>query len=192
MLALLLLPLTVFLIAVLGCAILLTSRGPVFFRQQRVGQNGKPFRIWKLRTMHAGERAWVRGTACFSERERAEWAMNHKLRNDPRITKLGRILRASSLDELPQILNILAGEMSFVGPRPVTAVEIPKYSEYASYYLAAKPGITGLWQVSGRSSLPYDMRVMLDVSYVSNWTMAMDLSILMQTPRAAIRQEGAY
>ncbi len=190
--ALLLLPVTAVFVGILSLAIFLTSGGPVFFRQQRVGKHGRPFLIWKMRTMHTrlnlldGERGGL------TAGEQREWALHHKLRHDRRTTRLGKFLRAVSFDELPQIINILTGEMSFVGPRPITDTEIPKYSAHAAYYLAAKPGVTGLWQVSGRSRIPYETRVLLDVSYVKNWTMGKDLVILLQTPGAVLRRDGAY
>ena len=121
----------------------------------------------------------------------AEWVTNQKLRDDPRVTKLGLFLRRSSLDELPQIFNVLRGEMSLVGPRPIVQTEVVRYGNDIEYYYAAKPGLTGLWQVSGRSDMPYASRVKLDVWYVANWTLWHDIAILFKTIPAVFLQRGA-
>lgn len=160
--AFLLLPIAVPMMVLIGIAIGLTSGWPLIYSQRRVGRYGRPFKIWKFRTMHPeGERIlFAHFERC--SRARVEWRKNCKLRHDPRITPVGRILRQTSLDEIPQIFNVLMGQMSFVGPRPIVRKEIYKYGESFSYYLAARPGITGLWQISGRSTLSYDARVILD------------------------------
>jgi exopolysaccharide production protein ExoY len=179
------------LMGFIGIAIALSSRSPVMFRQQRIGRYGRPFTIWKFRTMHPdGERILSDHLMCNPQAS-LEWDSHHKLRDDPRITPFGKLLRETSLDELPQILNILAGDMSFVGPRPIVRKEIVKYGERLPYYLSAKPGITGLWQVSGRCNNSYDSRVILDEVYVRQWTMLRDLRILLKTPRAVFSREGA-
>jgi lipopolysaccharide/colanic/teichoic acid biosynthesis glycosyltransferase len=122
----------------------------------------------------------------------AEWERNHKLKNDPRITRVGRILRKLSLDELPQVLNVIKGEMSLVGPRPIVTDEIQRYADRYKYYLQVPPGITGLWQVSGRNDVDYDRRVMLDEYYVRNRSIWLNLYIIMRTVLVVIRRQGAY
>ena len=123
---------------------------------------------------------------------RAEWYKNHKLQHDPRVTPIGRVLRRYSLDELPQLWNVITGSMSLVGPRPIVAAEVERYGNCFSCYTCVKPGVTGLWQVSGRSTLSYDARVKLDCHYASRWTLRKDLRILLVTVRSLVNQEGAY
>jgi lipopolysaccharide/colanic/teichoic acid biosynthesis glycosyltransferase len=191
-LAIAILPIVALTIAVIGFLIALTSRGPIFFRQRRIGQHGREFLIWKFRTMHL-RADWVLAEHLRRDpAAREEWHLTHKLRLDPRITSLGRILRKTSLDELPQILNVLSGDMSFVGPRPIVRAEAVKYAERFAYYLAAVPGITGLWQVSGRSDVSYEARTLLDETYVCKWSMIRDIWILLKTPRAVVNRNGAY
>ena len=191
-LAIVILPVVALTIAVIGALIALTSDGPIFYRQRRIGQHGREFLIWKFRTMHTrGD--WI--LAEYLKRNttaREEWHLCHKLRVDPRITALGRVLRKTSLDELPQIFNVLSGDMSFVGPRPIVRAESKKYAERFPYYLAAVPGITGLWQVSGRNDVSYEGRTLLDETYVCKWNMFLDLRILCRTPRAVVNRNGAY
>ncbi len=169
-------------------AIKLDDRGPVFFRQMRVGKNGHQFSLWKFRTM-----------VVDAEQRKAELAdLNEgagvlfKMRKDPRVTKAGSWLRRYSLDELPQLLNVLAGDMSLVGPRPVLPAEADRYADHMRRRLVVKPGITGLWQVNGRSDLAWDEAVRLDLRYVENWSLALDLQILWKTWSAVIRGHGAY
>jgi exopolysaccharide production protein ExoY len=190
-LAVFLLPLAIVLIALIGLAIALTSDGPVIFRQQRIGRYGRPFNIWKFRTMYADADRILREHLKHSAEAREEWHQSHKLRRDPRITPLGKLLREASLDEVPQIVNIFAGEMSFVGPRPIVAKETIKYAERLPYYLAARPGVTGLWQISGRCNVSYESRVILDETYVRHWTIGGDIWILLHTPRAVFCRDGA-
>ncbi len=191
-LAVLICPIVALLILLIGGLIALTAGWPVFFRQRRIGQHGREFFIWKFRTMHLhGERILAEHLRRDPE-ARDEWHHAHKLRNDPRITRLGKILRKTSLDELPQILNVFSGDMSFVGPRPIVRAETEKYAERYPYYLAAVPGITGLWQVSGRSDVSYETRVILDETYVCKWSLLRDIKILMRTPRAVCNRDGAY
>ncbi len=190
-LAALLLPLATVLIGLISLAIALTSGGPVMFRQQRIGRHGRPFTIWKFRTMHADADHILREHLKRSADAREEWREKHKLSGDPRITPLGRLLRETSLDEVPQILNIFAGDMSFVGPRPIVAKEMVKYAERLPYYLAARPGVTGLWQISGRCNISYEGRVILDETYVRHWTIGGDIWILAHTPRAVFCKDGA-
>src|SRR5271170_3914978 len=185
--AFLVLPIAVPMMVLIGIAIGLTSGWPLVHSQKRVGRYGRPFTIWKFRTMHPdGERILSAHFERYAQ-ARVEWQKTRKLRYDPRITPIGRILRRTSLDEIPQIFNVLVGEMSFVGPRPIVRKEICKYGGTFSYYLAARPGITGLWQISGRSALSYDARVILDEMYVRHWTLQADLRILLKTPRAVFR-----
>jgi len=185
-------PVVALLISVIGSLVALTSDGPIFFRQRRIGQHGREFWIWKFRTMHPRADLILAEHLKRNPDAREEWNLTHKLRVDPRITALGRVLRKSSLDELPQILNVLSGEMSFVGPRPIVPAEAVKYAERFPYYLAAVPGITGLWQVSGRSNVSYEARTLLDETYVCKWSMLRDLWILLKTPREVFNRNGAY
>lgn len=185
-------PIVGLLIIVVGSLVLLSSGRPVFFRHKRIGQRGVEFGIWKFRTMHKdAERIFAHHLYCDPDALH-EWSTTHKLRRDPRTTKFGDFLRRTSLDELPQFFNILMGHMSFVGPRPIVRAEAAKYGDSFFYYLAAVPGMTGLWQVSGRCNVGYKTRVMLDSHYVCNWSFWRDLKILLRTPRAVCRRDGAY
>ena len=174
-------------IALLVCA----DGGPVFFAHRRIGANGKPFNCLKFRTMSVDADQILERVLQSDPAASAEWAAARKLQNDPRITAVGRVLRKCSLDELPQLLNVLRGEMSLVGPRPIVEDEITRYAEHIDHYYEAKPGITGLWQVSGRSRSSYDRRVQLDVWYVKNWTLWHDITILLKTIPAVLRKDGA-
>lgn len=174
----------------IAAAILLTSRGPIFYRERRIGRSGAPFEIWKFRTMHPHPVSAAFVTPVHSAKTSPERRMN-KRRNDPRITKIGGVLRRWSLDEVPQLLNVLRGEMSFIGPRPIVESEIPLYENLLSFYLAATPGLSGLWQVSGRSDLDYVKRANLDAFYVATWSLRADLSILLRTIPAVLSRTGA-
>ncbi len=192
MLGIVIFPVVALFISVIGALITLTSSGPIFYRQRRIGQHGRDFWIWKFRTMHP-RADWILAEHLKRNPDaREEWNGTHKLRVDPRITRLGRLLRKTSLDELPQILNVLSGDMSFVGPRPIVHAEAAKYAERFPYYLAAVPGITGLWQVSGRSNVSYEARTLLDETYVCKWSMLRDIWILLKTPREVFNRNGAY
>jgi len=171
-------------------AIFATSRGPVFYREKRIGRNGRLFRIWKFRSMHrnAAQRARIAGTE--SGAKILEWRMHKHLR-DPRITRIGGFLRKWSLDELPQLLNVLTGDMSLIGPRPIVEAEKVLYGKLISAYLSATPGLSGLWQVSGRSHIDYDKRAKLDAKYVQTWSLGTDLIILFRTIPAVLRRIGA-
>jgi exopolysaccharide biosynthesis polyprenyl glycosylphosphotransferase len=175
--------------AVIAVAVRVTDHGPVFFKQTRVGKNGGTFQVWKFRTMVVD--AETRKTQLAEQNESAG-GMLFKMRRDPRITKVGGWLRRWSLDELPQLINVALGEMSLVGPRPALPAEAEKYGYDMQRRHMVKPGITGLWQVSGRSDLPYDEAVRLDVRYVENWSVALDLQILWKTCSAVVRGSGAY
>ncbi|EDQ03422.1 Undecaprenyl phosphate N,N'-diacetylbacillosamine 1-phosphate transferase (plasmid) [Sulfitobacter indolifex] len=164
--------------------------GPGFFGHQRIGKGGKVFRCWKLRTMVPNAEKRLQALLDRDPEARAEWEQDRKLRNDPRITKFGNFLRKSSLDELPQILNVLKGEMSLIGPRPVTADELAKYGPHRSIYLAMRPGVTGLWQVSGRNGVSYAARVLLDRRYFEEMSLSMDVYILLRTAGAVLSRTG--
>jgi lipopolysaccharide/colanic/teichoic acid biosynthesis glycosyltransferase len=167
--------------------------GPAFFAHQRVGRGGKLFGCLKFRSMVIDSQARLEALLASDPAARAEWEATRKLKNDPRITRIGRFLRSTSLDELPQLINVLLGEMSLVGPRPVQEAEIDRYyGASAAHYMAVRPGITGLWQVSGRSETSYESRVALDVAYVSRPSLLADLSILLRTPVAVVSRRGAH
>ncbi len=169
-------------------------RAPVLYRQRRVGRGGETFFCLKFRSMCTNADIVLRELLERDPQARDEWAASHKLRNDPRISRVGRILRATSLDELPQLWNVLRGDMSLVGPRPVTEGEMQKWYKAlggAEAYKAVRPGITGLWQISGRSGTTYDRRVSLDCRYVGELSAGNDIRILLRTVSAVLRQEGA-
>jgi len=173
-------------------ATIATSRGPAIFRHRRVGFNGKHFDCYKFRTMVTDAPERLRKLLESDPAAAAEWTANRKLRNDPRVTAIGAILRKSSLDELPQLFNVLKGDMSIVGPRPVTDDELERYSTAIGAYLACRPGITGLWQVSGRSTTTYDKRVACDAFYARNWSMTLDAKILIVTIPSLLASDSAY
>ncbi|HEY4049565.1 MAG TPA: sugar transferase [Acidobacteriaceae bacterium] len=185
------LPLVLPLFAVIAVLIRIGSPGSIFYQQTRIGRFGRQFRIWKFRSMHVDCEAILAEHLRNNPAAAQEWKECHKLRNDPRITKVGKFLRRSSLDELPQLINVLRGEMSLVGPRPIVAAEIPKFREAYLFYTSARPGMSGLWQVSGRSDLSYGQRIELDSNYVRKWELLLDLRILWQTAGAVWRSEGA-
>nr|WP_245837819.1 undecaprenyl-phosphate galactose phosphotransferase WbaP [Niveispirillum lacus] len=172
---------------------LLVSRdgGPVLFRHQRVGRNGRLFNCLKFRTMVPDAQQILERHLAESPAAAAEWEQNFKLRDDPRVTPIGRFLRSTSLDEVPQLLNVLRGEMSLVGPRPVTQQELTYYGRDVMFYLETRPGITGLWQVSGRSDTSYAQRVMFDIWYVKNWSLWQDIAILAKTVLVVCGRNGA-
>jgi exopolysaccharide production protein ExoY len=169
----------------------LTSPGPALFRHRRVGFNGKHFDCFKFRTMVTDAPERLRRLLESDPSAAAEWATSRKLRNDPRITAIGGILRKSSLDELPQLFNVLKGDMSIVGPRPVTDEELERYASSVNAYLSCRPGITGLWQVSGRSTTTYNKRVACDTFYARNWSMALDVKIIAVTIPALLVSDNA-
>jgi exopolysaccharide production protein ExoY len=169
----------------------LTSPGPALFRHRRVGFNGRHFDCFKFRTMVTDAPERLRRLLESDPSAAAEWATNRKLRNDPRITAIGGILRKSSLDELPQLFNVLKGDMSIVGPRPVTDEELERYASSVNAYLSCRPGITGLWQVSGRSTTTYNKRVACDTFYARNWSMALDVKIIAVTIPALLVSDNA-
>lgn len=176
----------------IALAIKLWDRGPVLYRHRRVGLNGAGFDCLKFRTMAVDSEAALRRHLAADPDAACEWERLHKLKNDPRITPLGVSMRKTSLDELPQLINILKGEMSFVGPRPIVTAELPKYGDCLGHYLRARPGLTGPWQVSGRNDVDYATRVALDRGYVENWTFRRDLTIIATTVRVVVTSRGCY
>jgi lipopolysaccharide/colanic/teichoic acid biosynthesis glycosyltransferase len=188
--ALLLLALPAFLVI---AALVKLDGGKVFYAHQRVGRGGQLFGCLKFRSMIADSDKRLAALLARDPAARAEWDATRKLKNDPRVTAIGRFLRASSLDELPQILNVLRGEMSLVGPRPVQASELAAfYGAAAQHYMMVRPGITGPWQISGRSDTSYAQRVALDVAYVTRPSLWTDVKILLRTPVAVLARRGAY
>ncbi len=184
------------LFGLIAAAVKLTSPGPVFFRQTRLGQNGVPFTFYKFRTMrHNNDESVHRSFAqnfINGRMEAKEGAQIFKMVRDPRVTRIGGFLRRSSLDELPQLWNVLKGEMSLVGPRPPIHYELDHYQDWHKGRLRAKPGLTGLWQVSGRSRVPFDEMVMLDLHYITHWSLALDLRIILKTIPVLLKGDGAY
>ena len=178
--------------ATIAIAIKMTSRGPIFFGHRRFGRENRPFQMLKFRTMVADADKILANYLEEHEEERLEWQRHQKLRNDPRITRVGKWLRRYSLDELPQLLNVFVGQMSMVGPRPIMEVEILKYGNSYGLYARVLPGITGLWQVSGRNNTTYEERIDFDSYYVCNWSIWLDLYILIRTIRVVLTAEGAY
>ena len=169
----------------------LTSCGPVFYRQDRLGQGGGVIRVWKFRSMYADAEDRLKSILEADPSRRAEWEENFKLADDPRVTPLGRFLRKTSIDEFPQLFNVFVGDMALVGPRPIVEGEIPFYGSAYDTFVSVKPGITGLWQASGRSDTDYARRVALDVHYVLNWSPWMDIWILFRTVYAVVFMRGA-
>jgi Undecaprenyl-phosphate galactose phosphotransferase WbaP len=191
-------------VAILGCiaiswllfyiamAVKLSSRGPVIYGHERIGRGGRRFRAWKFRSMFENSSEVLEQYLEEHPELREEWDKDHKLKYDPRITRIGRFIRKTSLDELPQLWNVIRGEMSLVGPRPIVTAEIVKYGSYYGLYTIVKPGITGLWQVSGRNNTTYEERIQLDAYYVRNWSPWMDLYLLLRTIRIVLFAHGAY
>jgi Undecaprenyl-phosphate galactose phosphotransferase WbaP len=186
-LALMLLP----IVAIIAALVARDGSSP-FFGHTRIGQNGKKFNCYKFRSMVPNAERVLEELLARDPVARAEWEKDFKLKDDVRITPIGALLRKTSLDELPQLWNVLRGDMSLVGPRPVIEKEIARYGEDAAYYLLAKPGMTGLWQVSGRNDTDYARRVFLDAWYVKNWSLWYDIAILLKTVGVVVRRDGAY
>src|SRR5882672_7463659 len=180
------------LFCLIALAIKAWDGGPILYRHRRIGLNGTAFNCLKFRTMVANaDDVLVRHLAANSEAAR-EWQEDHKLKCDPRITPLGSSMRKTSIDELPQLLNILKGDMSFVGPRPIVTAEVPKYGDCIDHYLRARPGLTGPWQVSGRNDVDYATRVALDRRYIEEWSFLRDLVIILKTVRVVATARGCY
>ncbi|MFZ5754251.1 MAG: exopolysaccharide biosynthesis polyprenyl glycosylphosphotransferase [Bacillota bacterium] len=180
------------LMILIAIAIKLDSKGPVIFGHTRVGKDGKSFKCLKFRTMVMNSQEILDNLLLENPQFREEWEKDFKLKNDPRITKVGHFLRKTSLDELPQLVNVMKGEMSLVGPRPIIQDEIEKYGNYYEDYRSVLPGITGLWQVSGRNDIDYTERVKLDVKYVRHWSLWLDIKILIRTIGVVLARKGSY
>ena len=179
-------------LAMLALAVKLQDGGPILFGHARIGRGGRTFRCWKFRSMVVDAEARLNALLASDPVARAEWDATHKLRRDPRVTPIGRLIRVTSLDELPQLLNVLAGDMSLVGPRPIVLAEVPRYGRWFRYYVAVRPGITGLWQVRGRNDVSYRRRVALDVLYARTRSVGRYLAILAATVPAVILRRGVY
>ena len=164
------------------------TKGPVFFKQRRIGLDGKPLYIYKFRTMVTNAEDLL---ASFTPEQKKEWEESYKLKDDPRITRVGKILRKTSLDELPQLINIIKGEMSIIGPRPVVEEELSWYGNDVDLVVSVKPGLTGWWAVNGRSEVPYPKRCDLELYYVKNASLALDVRILLGTLKVVFSQRGA-
>lgn len=178
--------------ALLAFLVKIDSRGPVFFGHARVGRDGKEFLCYKFRTMVPNAEQVLEDLLKNDTDARSQWQKDYKLKDDPRVTRVGKIMRKTSLDEFPQIWNVIKGEMSLIGPRPIIADEIEMYGQKAKYFFKVTPGITGLWQVSGRNDINYDERVLLDEYYAKNWSPWLDIEILLRTIGAVIKKTGAY
>lgn len=180
------------LLVMLTCVLAAETRGHPIFIQQRVGRYGSSFRLLKFRTMSLASDVSLEDQLQRNDQLAQEWAAFRKLREDPRVTRIGRLLRKYSLDEIPQFLNVLVGHMSLVGPRPIVADEVTRFGDQMPAVLSVRPGLTGLWSVSGRNELGYAERVQLEYRYVTRWTLGLDLSILLRTIPTVIRGRGAY
>ncbi len=185
-------PLLIPLLGFISLLIKLDSRGCIFYTQTRVGREGREIKVWKFRTMVSDADRVLEKYLLKHPQYRAEWEATQKIKNDPRITRIGKLLRKSSLDELPQLWNVLKGEMSLVGPRPIVTDEIHHYGRCFKLYKRVRPGITGLWQISGRNDVTYDRRVRMDEYYVRNWSIWMDIYILFNTIFVVLSGKGAY
>ena len=188
-------PLLIVLAPILGLialAVWINDGGPAFYGQMRIGRHGRSFRCWKFRSMVTDSDAVLARVLANSPEARAEWARDHKLKADPRITWVGRLLRSSSLDELPQLWNVLRGEMSLVGPRPIVVAEVGRYGARFHDYCTCRPGITGLWQVSGRNDTSYRRRVAIDAVYARRASLGLDIAILARTVPAVLLRRGSY
>ncbi len=180
------------LMVLVALAVWTQDRGPIFFAHRRIGRGGDKFPCLKFRSMAVDAQARLEELLARDPQAREEWERDHKLKNDPRVTKLGLFLRKSSLDELPQLINVLRGEMDLVGPRPIVDAEVPKYGHRFKHYCAVKPGITGLWQVSGRNDTSYRTRVAMDCIYAKTKTPALDLWVMASTIPAVLMRKGSY
>ncbi|MEL6553439.1 MAG: undecaprenyl-phosphate galactose phosphotransferase WbaP [Cyanobacteria bacterium J06621_11] len=180
------------LIVLISLLVIFDSPGPIFYRQTRIGRGGKLFKVWKFRSMVVNADQVLAHYFEQYPQLRADWEKDQKLKDDPRITRVGKFLRQTSLDEMPQLWNVLQGEMSMVGPRPIIQDEVPRYRDKFDLYLQVLPGITGLWQVSGRNNVTYDERVNFDTYYVRNWSVWLDIYILIRTVKVVLAGDGAY
>lgn len=180
------------LIVLIALVVFLQREGTVLFRHERIGRFGETFKVIKFRTMAKNSEELLRRHLAENETARREWAADHKLRDDPRVSKVGAFLRTSSLDELPQLVNVLVGEMSIVGPRPIVAAEVEKYGGFFDSYCSVRPGITGIWQVSGRNDVSYLRRVEMDALYARKKSVLLDLRIMAATVPAVLMRRGSY
>lgn len=180
------------LFLVISFFLYIDSPGPIIFSHKRVGSKGEKFPCYKFRTMVVNSKEILADYLANNPEAREEWERDFKLKDDPRITKVGRFLRKTSLDELPQFFNVIKGEMSLVGPRPIVEAEIERYGEYINDYYLVRPGITGIWQVSGRNDIDYPERVKMDSWYVRNWSMWLDIILLLKTVKVVLAKKGAY
>jgi exopolysaccharide production protein ExoY len=179
------------LLLIVAVIVRISSPGPILYRQRRIGRFGREFELWKFRSMYVHSEEILRNHLQANDEAAREWAQSRKLKMDPRVTRLGNLLRRASLDELPQFLNVLVGDMSLVGPRPIVSAEKAQYRDAYFFYASARPGLTGLWQVSGRSNLAYHQRVALDETYIRSWNLALDIQILWRTARVVCQSKGA-
>ena len=177
---------------IVALLVMMQDGGPIFYAQTRIGYNGRVFKCMKFRSMLVDSDARLRKLLAESPEAQAEWDRDHKLRDDPRITALGSFLRRSSLDELPQLFNVLAGEMSLVGPRPIVAAEVKRYGRRFGNYCSVRPGITGLWQVSGRNDVSYRRRVAIDTYYAQQQSLMLNLRIMLLTIPCVLLRKGSY
>ena len=177
---------------IVALAVALERRGPVIFRHTRIGKDGLRFQVLKFRSMRVDAEQVLAAHLSENPQAAAEWTRDHKLRDDPRITALGRFLRKSSLDELPQLFNVLAGEMSVVGPRPIVEAEIARYGRFFKAYCCVRPGITGIWQVSGRNNVSYRRRVAMDALYARHKSIMLDFRLMVATIPAVVTRKGSY
>ena len=173
---------------ILAIIVKLDSKGPVFFAHTRYGKNGKKFKMYKFRTMYENAQDMIND---FTPEQMKEWKENFKLQDDPRITKVGKFLRKTSLDELPQIVNIIKGDLSIIGPRPVIEEELEKYGDNKDKFLSVTPGLTGYWQANGRSSTTYEQRMEMELYYIDNISPKLDVKIFFKTIESVIKKEGA-
>ena len=185
-------PLLVPVFLVLMLLVKCTSKGPIFYGHKRVGKNGKEIKCWKFRSMYVNSQEMLEEILATDPARKEEWERDRKFVEDPRVTKFGKFLRKTSLDELPQLINIFVGQMSFVGPRPVTKDEISKYGDHADYVLSVLPGLSGMWQISGRSETSYDERIKFDTYYIQNWSVWLDIWIIIKTVWVVLKGKGAY
>ena len=173
---------------ILAICIKIDSKGPVIFAHKRIGKNGKEFNMYKFRSMYENAEEMIEN---FNEEQKREWQENFKLENDPRITKVGKFLRKTSLDELPQIVNIIKGDLSIIGPRPIVDEELEKYGENKEKFLSITPGLTGYWQANGRSNTTYEERMQMELYYIDNQSLWLDIKIFFKTIVSVLKKEGA-
>ncbi len=185
-------PLILPIIVIIAIIVKCTSKGKIFYGHKRIGKNGKQIKVWKFRSMVTDADKRLKELLENNPEMKREWEEHQKLEHDPRITSIGKFLRKTSLDELPQLFNILLGQMSFVGPRPVTEPEKEKYGDTFKYIFSVTPGLSGMWQISGRSSTGYDERIFLDTFYIQNWSIWLDIWIILQTFIVVVTRKGAY